>query len=201
MKAANVHQGEKYTIRRKILKLFGASFHVFDASGEVIAFCKQKAFKLREDIRIYTDEDMQTELFSLKARTIMDFSTTYDVTLPGDGGGEALGSLRRKGMASTFVRDSWLVFDADGNEIASIVERGAWLAFARRMVDLVAIISPQKFDVKRPGDDAHIATLRQHFNPAVYRLGVTVHEEDPSLDDLMILASACLIAAIEGRQG
>lgn len=198
MKAANVQPGEKYTIRRKILKLFGASFHVFDESGEVIAFCKQKAFKLREDIRIYTGEDMTTELFSLKARTIMDFSTTYDVALPD---GEALGSLRRKGMASTFVRDSWLVFDAAGNEIASIIEQNAWLAFARRMVEWVALFSPQKFEVRRPADDAHVATFRQHFNPAVYRLGVTVHEEDPELDDLVILASACLIAAIEGRQG
>ncbi len=40
-----------YRLRRKVLKLFGASFHVYDGE-RVVAFCSQKAFKLREDIRL-----------------------------------------------------------------------------------------------------------------------------------------------------
>lgn len=198
MKAANVQAGEKYTIRRKIFQLAGASFHVFDESGEVIAYCKQKAFKLREDIRLYTGEDMQEELFRLSARSIMDFSTTYDVLLPS---GEALGSLRRKGMASTFMRDSWLIFDAEGREMAYLREQNAWLAFFRRLNDWVSFFSPQTFAMTRAADEAHIATFRQHFNPGVFRLGVRMEMDDPQFDDLVVLAAACLIAAIEGRQG
>lgn len=54
--AFNIQPGEAYTIRRKVLKLFGAAFHIYNPAGAVVGFCKQKAFKLKEDIRVYTDE-------------------------------------------------------------------------------------------------------------------------------------------------
>lgn len=196
--AAGARAGEAFTIRRKVMQLAGASFHVYDASGGLVAYCKQKAFKLREDIRLFTDESMATPLLSMKARTIMDFSTTYDVLLPS---GDSLGSLRRKGITSSLVQDHWLVFDAAGNQVAEIKERGAWLSFFRRVNDLVAALSPQTFDLTRAGTGENIASFRQHFNLLVSRMGVTIHQADDHLDDLLILASACLIAAIEGRQG
>jgi hypothetical protein len=34
----------------------------------------------------------------------------------------------------------------------------------------------------------------------VYRLGISPIREDEHLDDLLILAAGCLIAAMEGRQ-
>ncbi|MFN0134159.1 MAG: hypothetical protein ACKVW3_16715 [Phycisphaerales bacterium] len=194
--AFNAQPGEQYTIRRKVLKLFGASFHVFAPDGSVVAFCKQKAFKLREDIRLYTDESCTTELLVIKARQVIDFSATYDVTLPT---GQVLASLRRKGMASTFLKDSWLVFDPHGRELATLTERGNFLAFLRRWVDFVSLLSPQTFTLERAGKPS-IAQYRTHFNLFVYRLGVSILADDPEIDDLVILACGCLIAAVEGRQ-
>jgi len=193
--------GEQYTIRRKIFKIFGASFHVLDAEGNPTAFCHQKALRLREDIRLYTDESKSEELLTLRARTIMDFSTTYDIALAS---GEIIASLRRKGMKSTFLRDEWLVFDDGGREIALIRERGGTMAFLRRYVEWVAVFSPQTFEVFRwsgePTPGAHLATFRQHFNLFIYRLGIAVHQDDELLDDLILIAAGSLIAAIEGRQ-
>jgi len=194
--AFDIHPGEAYTIRRKVLKLFGAAFHIYDPQGDLVGYCKQKAFKLREDIRIYSDETCTSEWVIIKARSIIDFSTTYDVSFPG---GEVLGSLRRKGMASTFLRDSWMVFGPDNRHIANITEDGSLLAFARRFVEFVSLISPQSFTLARL-DKTPVARFRQHFNPFVYRLGVTVETEDAELNDLVILAAGCLITAIEGRQ-
>lgn len=197
---------ERFTIRRKVLKLFGASFHVYDPQGEPIAFCKQKAFKLREDIRLYTDDSMSEEFLTLKARQIIDFGVTFDVTLPD---GSSLASLRRKGLKSTMLRDSWIVFGPDltpgveggtgAQQIATIEEDSAGLAFVRRYIDYVSMFFPQKFHVKN-NSGVHIATLRTHFNPFVYRLTVHVHRDDPELDELVLLAAGVLIAAIEGRQ-
>jgi hypothetical protein len=189
--------GEIYTVRRKILKIFGAAFHVYDAQGSVVGFCKQKAFKLKEDIRLFTDESCSTELLRLSARQMIDFGATYDVTTPQ---GDTIGSLRRKGLKSSFVRDEWLVFDESGVEVATIRELGSIAPIARRYMDNIAVFLPQRFEVLRSSDGARIATLRQHFNPFVYRLGVAVHEDDEMLDDLMLLGATCLIAAIEGRQ-
>jgi uncharacterized protein YxjI len=194
--AFNIKPGESYTIRRKVLKFFGAAFHIYNPDGQVVGYCKQKAFKLREDIRIYTGEDCTEELVVIKARSIIDFSTTYDVTL---GDGTSLGSLRRKGLASTFLRDSWMVFDESGKHIADLKEDGSFLAIARRFVEWVALFAPQKFTLART-DGTEIAKFRQHFNLFVYRLGVSVLKDDPEIDDLVILAAGCLITAIEGRQ-
>jgi uncharacterized protein YxjI len=188
---------EQYTIRRKFFKIFGAASHVYDEHGSVIGYCKQKAFKLREDIKLYTGEDMSEMLLSLKTQQIIDFGATYQVTLPD---GTSLGTLRRKGLKSSFVRDEWMIFDAQGKEIARVRETGSNAPLARRYIDYATIILPQRYEVVRNRDQKAIAHLRQHFNPFIFRLGVAITDEDEDMDDLLILGASCLIAAIEGRQ-
>jgi hypothetical protein len=39
----------QFTIRRKVLTLLGAKFHIYNAQGDLIGFSRQKAFKLKED--------------------------------------------------------------------------------------------------------------------------------------------------------
>ncbi len=193
----DIRPGEQYTLRRKVFQLVGKSFRILDPNQKVVAFCRQKAFRFKEDLRLYTDESQSTELLRIQARSVIDFSATYDVKLPD---GVSLGSFRRKGLASTFVRDAWRVFDASGKEIAKLEEEGSFVSLLRRYVDFVAFFFPQTF-ILRSDDGREIAHLRQHFNPFVYRLGISVKADDDELDDLMILAAASLIAAIEGRQG
>lgn len=199
--------GETYTIRRKVLTFLGASFHVFDERGSVVGFCRQKAFRLREDLRLFTDETQSKELLRIRARQVIDFSATYDILMGGgdgdglgDGVGETrIGSLRREGLKSSFARDSWVVLNERGSEIARLQEDSLGLGLARRMIPAAAVLAPQKFEL-RTGDGQLLATLRQHFNPFVYRLGVAIHVDHPELDELVILAMGFLIAAIEGRQ-
>ena len=74
-----IYQHDEYTIRRKILTLFGQKFYVYDPSGNMIGFVKQKAFKLKEDIRVFSDESLSREIMVIKARQILDFSASYDV--------------------------------------------------------------------------------------------------------------------------
>src|SRR5690606_32705426 len=145
--------------------------------------CKQKAFKLREDMRFYTDESEANELFSMKARSILDFSTTYDVRLPT---GESLGSLRRKGFKS-MLRDEWAIFapESEGEQqIGRIIEDSAGLAIARRLLGDWGGMLPQRFRIEDAGGRA-IATYRTSFNPFIYKLGVTITEKDERFDDLL----------------
>lgn len=189
--------GERYVLRRKVLTLTGNSFHVYAGDGSLAAFCRQKAFRLKEDIRVYSDEDRQNELLTLRARSIIDFGATYDISLPT---GERVGSIRRKGMKSTFVRDEWRVFDEQDREIARLREGGGW-ALARRWIDWIALLVPQRYELRTIEGDRLVATFRQRFNALVFTLGIEVHEEHEILDDLFVLAIACLLGAIEGRQG
>lgn len=184
----------EYTIRRKILSFLGAKFHIYDQDQNLVGFCKQKAFKLKEDIRIYTDETMSEERITIAARNIIDFSAAYDIVDTRTG--KKLGAYKRKGLSSTFLRDSWIVLDADDNEIGTLKEDSMAKAILRKY--LLGKLMPQSFHL---GDteENHLAEFRTHFNLFVHRMTVTVHEAEP-LSPLMILAGGVLLMVIEGRQ-
>ena len=179
-----------YRLRRKVLKLFGASFHVYDGE-RVVAFCSQKAFKLREDIRLFTDESMQQELLWIQARQVIDFSACYDVIDSAEK--VKVGALRRQGLKSMF-RDSWELLDADDKPIGKLQEDGAGMALLRRFL---TNLIPQTFHLKTPGGADVI--FKQRFNPFVYSLDVNVPAQI-DIDRRLVFAAATLLAAVEGRQ-
>lgn len=94
-----------YTIRRKVLRLIGASFFVDDPSGQVVLFGEQKGFKLKEDLRLFTGEDKTQELVTIKARTMLDFGAAYDVwDTPSGQKLDARESLRQLSPENRLVR-------------------------------------------------------------------------------------------------
>ncbi|MAY73298.1 MAG: hypothetical protein CMJ31_00970 [Phycisphaerae bacterium] len=190
-------RGDRYTLRRKVLTVFGASFQVLDAEGRVIGFCRQKAFEFREDIRIYTDETKSSELLRLWTKQVIDIGARYEVHTPE---GDLVCSLQQSGIKSSFVRDEWKVFDPEDSQIATITERGAVAPFVRRYGGSAAMIFPQRYHLNRGAKGDHIATFRQHFNPLIFKMGVAVHRDDSPLDELSLIGAVALIAAIEGRQ-
>ena len=183
----------QYTVRRKILTLVGAQFHVRTEGERLIAFTQLKAFKLKEDIRVYADEQKRQELLSIQARQIIDFSASYDVQ--DSRTGEKVGALRRKGMKS-ILRDEWVVLDRGDQEIALIQEESMFVALLRRFINLI----PQSFHVKV--GDVIVGRIHQNFNPFVLKLSVDFGEDrGRQVDPRLGLAAAILLAAIEGRQG
>lgn len=184
-----------YTVRRKVFTLFGKAFHLLDESNNVIGYSRQKAFKLKEDIRVFSDEQMMTTLLTIQARNIVDFSATYDVYDPRMGE-RPLGSLRRRGWKS-LVRDEWLLFSSDGAEIGMIREEGG-LALLRRLIAWVDLFSPQRYSLSVA--DGRVASLSTNRNPFVYRLRVSITDELHTVSPQMVLAGAILLAAIEGKQ-
>ena len=188
----------QYLIRAKVLnvKLFGAVYHCYDTAGNLLFYTRQKAFKLREDIRLYTGEDMRTELLTIQARQIMDFSAAYDVVDAQTGA--KVGALRRKGWKS-MLRDEWLVMDTADRELGTIREDEAGLALVRRFIGLAAVFIPQTFTADVGGQA--VAKFQQNANPFGRKLWVDFGlDRDKRLDRRLGLAAAILLAAIEGRQ-
>jgi len=179
---------DEYTIRRKVLKIFGASFHVYH-EDRVVGFSSQKAFRLREDIRVYRDETKVEELLTIRARQVIDFAAAYDIVDPR--AGVKVGAARRKGMRS-ILRDSWELLDADDRPIGQLQEDSMTMAMLRRfLTDLI----PQTFHLE---SEQGQVIFKQRFNPFVYKLDVIA--EGCDLDRRLVLGLAVLIAAIEGRQ-
>jgi hypothetical protein len=184
----------EFTIRRKVFKIFGGAFHIYNADGSLFGYSRQKAFKLKEDIRVYTDESMQTERLRIAARQIIDFSAAYDVYASDTN--QKLGAFKRKGWAS-LIKDSWVVMDANDQPIGQIEEDGMALALLRRVVNLGTFL-PQSFHLSDSNQQT-LAKFRTHFNPFIHRLTVTMLP-GCSLSPQLVLSAGILLVAIEGRQ-
>ncbi len=183
-----------YLIRRKVFKLFGAAFHIYDPQGQLIGFSNQKAFKLKEDIRVYTDETMSKELLFIQARHVIDFSACYDVY--DSTSNQYLGAWQRKGIMS-LIRDNWILFDPQGNQVGEIKEDSLGLALVSRFV---TNLIPQDYSLNYGPQNMPVASYGQCFNPFIFKLKVNVPPNCPLLPQL-VLAGGILLSAIEGRQG
>jgi len=159
------------------------------------SYCELKAFKLKEDIRIYTDEEKTTELISIKARSILDISAGYDVVDAQSG--SSLGSYKRKGLKSLF-KDTYKLLDQEDQEYAELSEDSGLLALIRRFVPFANILIPQIFHL-RGNDGGGSVEYTQKMNPIVQRLTVT-GAQSGGFDPRVVLAGGILLAAIEGKQ-
>ncbi len=70
---------------------------VTDANGRLILYVRPKAFRLRESINVFADEQQSKLMFHMEADRIMDFSAAYRMT---DASGIPVGSVKRQGMRS-----------------------------------------------------------------------------------------------------
>lgn len=187
---------DSYTVKRQLFKLFGAAFTICDPHGTMAFYSTQKAFKLKEDIRLYTDNSLQTEVLTIQARRIIDFGAAYDVVDPV--AGHKVGALKRKGVKSMF-KDEWRIMDEHDTEIGLIKEDSALLAMLRRGIDLAALILPQKYHGEIEGQT--VCQFSQNFNPFVPKITLDFTlDPDHRLDRRLGIAAAVLLCAIEGKQ-
>ncbi len=181
-----------YLFRKKVFKIFGGAFHAYDENGMVILYSKQKAFKLREDFRVYTDERQMDELLTIKTPQILDIGATYNVQDATTG--EHVGAIRRKFLKS-IVKDEWTFLSADGSEIGTLAESSMLAALASRFINLI----PQTYTITS-ADGRVIAEIKQHFNPFVLKYSMSFFAPEVSIDRRLVISAGILLAAIEGRQ-
>jgi hypothetical protein len=188
-------QHPTYLIRKKFFQVFGASFNLYGPSGELLFYSKQKAFRLKEDIRLYSDESATEEVLTIHARSWLDFAAAYDVVDTQTG--EKVGGLKRRGFKS-MVRDEWIFMDAYDNDIGLIQEDSQVMALVRRFVPMGDWV-PQKYVGTIQGQP--VCEFRQHFNPIIQKITLDFSLDTGNLLDRRLgLAAAILLSAIEGRQ-
>jgi uncharacterized protein YxjI len=189
----SIFQFPSYLLQRQVFALTG-KFRFYDPSGNLVMFSEQKMFRLREDIRVYGDENKTQEVLSIQARQILDFSAAYDVV--DTAYNQKVGTLRRKGWSS-MLRDEWQVLDANDNQIGVLFEDSMGMALLRRF--LLGSLLPQNYDITL--GEMRVADLKQNFNLFRYELNLDF-SMDPSqrLDRRLGIAAGILLAAVEGKQ-
>ena len=182
----------QYLLRKQVIAISGR-FRIFDPQGNLVLYSEQKAFKLREDIRVYNDENKSSEVLNIQARQIIDFSAAYDVI--DSASGQKVGALRRKGFKS-MLQDEWDVLDVNDQPIALLQEDSMMMALLRRFL---SGLIPQHYNVTMNGQQ--VADLKQNFNPFTYRLNIDFSPDvSNQLDKRLGIAAGILLAAIEGKQ-
>lgn len=188
-----IFQFPNYLLKRQALALTG-KFRFYDPAGRLVMFSEQKMFKLREDIRVFSDETKSQEVLSIKARQIMDFSAAYDVV--DTALNQKVGALRRKGLRS-ILRDEWEVLDANDNAVGKLFEDSIGLAMLRRL--LLGSWLPQNYDITF--GETRVADLKQRFNPFRYEMDLDfTMDAGHLLDRRLGIAAGILLAAVEGKQ-
>jgi uncharacterized protein YxjI len=184
---------QSYLISRKFLQLVGATFRIYEPSGGQVFYSKMKAFKLREDIRLYDSDAMTTELLTITTQQIIDFSAIYDVVDAATH--EKVGALRRKGLKS-MLRDEWIIFNTNSQEIGLIQEDSMLFALIRRFL---TNLIPQKYHISVQGQT--VGAMKQNFNPFTMKINLDLSQNSSGLlDPRLAIAAAVLLCAIEQKQ-
>lgn len=163
--------------------------------GPVVAFAEQKRLTFKEQVTIYSDQSKSQPLFGFKARQVMDFGATYDVTDPG---GNPIG-LFRKAFKASLTRSTWHL---EQPGIGTIVgqERSPGIAILRRVWDFIPIIGEIPvpfifhFDFTLDGRPTFSVEKRWGFRD---RYNVVIHE--PALDRRLVIAMAVALDALQSR--
>jgi uncharacterized protein YxjI len=162
---------------------------------------EQKRFTFKEDIRFYTDDSKQEEILRIKARQRFDPRARYDVT---DAGGEKVGEIQ-KVFGASLLRSTYTLFNAGGDEVATVSERSVPVAVFRRAIGLAPYVGdvadwlpiPYHFDFKR-GDTVIGTHVRQRKFRDTYTTDMTA---DPgrTVDRRLVLAIAVGMDALQAR--
>lgn len=118
------------------IAVLNPQFSVTDAGGKDVAYVKQKAFKLREDISVYTSSAQTKLQYKIKADRWLDFNASYALTRPD---GTDVGRLVRKGARSLW-KAAYELYDENGKQDLLLQEDNAWVRVLDGLVGEIPVL-------------------------------------------------------------
>ena len=188
----------------KILAL-ASQATVTDARGHVVCFTKQKLFKFKEHVEIFTDNTKATLLAEIKTKKVIDWSARYHFT---GATGTDLGSVGRRGWRSIW-RAHYEVFNpGDDNVDYSIREENPASKFFDGLLGGIPVIGmatgylfhPRYAATKTGSDIAMRMTKKAAFFEGKFEIekldqSLTAHQE------LNLVLSYMMMVLLERKRG
>jgi hypothetical protein len=132
---------------------FHNDFTVKDITGATRAYVKQKMFKLKEHVRVFTDESETQLAYDIRADRWLDFNTVFSFHNPD---GINLGKLVRKGWKSIW-KASYELYDENDMQDLLIQEKNPWVKVCDTLLSEIPIVGMltgyffnPSYSVKRP---------------------------------------------------
>lgn len=175
---------------------------VTDATGRLLFYVKQKAFKLKESVTVFADREQTQTVATISADRVMDISGTYRFRDPG---GNGFGAVRRRGLSS-FWKAHYDVLRNDA-ALMSIRENNALIKMLDGIVSqipLIAVLSGYvlhpSYNVSRNGGTP---VLRLKKMPAFWEGRFSIEklgDIEPDEEALAVL-SILMMVLLERRRG
>jgi len=74
----NIWTQNQYRIRKKVVALVG-QYWIENGQGTILGYSRQKFLKIKEDIKVFTDDTMAQELFRISQENLVDSWGTFAV--------------------------------------------------------------------------------------------------------------------------
>jgi hypothetical protein len=112
-------------------------FVATDLRGRTIAYVRQKMFKLKENIQVFSDETKSQINYTIKADRWLDFSAAYAFYDEND---KVFGKIARKGWRSIW-KAKYEIIDEDDNLQYSVSEENGWIKVMDSLLGEIPIIN------------------------------------------------------------
>ncbi len=198
-------QGLQYPLTLSF-KLFALASQatVTDAAGRTILYTKQKMFKFREHVEIWTDQSQGSRLAEIKANKVIDWSARYFST---DASGGEIGSVGRRGWRSMFKAHYEVFNPGDNLPDFSIKEENAWIKVADSVFGEIPILGifsgyvfhPSYLATRSDGNPA----MRMTKQPALFegRFKIEKLGKMTPREELNLFLSYMMLVLLERRRG
>ena len=198
-------QGIQYplTLSFKVLAL-ASQATVTDAAGRTVLYTKQKMFKFREHVEIWTNQSQGTLLAEIKANKVIDWSARYHST---DALGGAIGSVGRRGWRSIWKAHYETFNPGDNSPDFSIQEENAWIKVADALLSDIPIAGmfsgyffhPSYLASRIDGTPA----MRMTKQPAFWegRFQIDKLSEMSAREELNLFLSFMMLVLLERKRG
>jgi len=185
----NIWIQNQYRIRKKVIALTN-QYWIEDWNSRVLGYSRQKLIRIKEDIRVFADESMTTEVFRIQQENIMDAWGTFAVI--DSPTGHVVGKIRRR-ITSNYVWDEFQLLDANGTQFGKIME-SAGRGLARKYVPFGGLV-PEHVGLEINGQ--RICDIKQQFKIVGDIWEVDLSTMPTYLDRRVILASMLMMGMIE----
>lgn len=196
----------KYPLQlsRKILAA-SPQLYVTDADGNPVLYVKQKLFKLKEHVEVFTDNTREKKLCDIKANKVIDWSAAYNFS---NVEGNRFGGVRRKGMRSLW-RAHYEIYPDDDTQSAefTVREESVFIRFMDSVFSGLPIIGIFAGYFTNPsyiitGSNGN-AVMRLKKKPALWEGKFSIEsiaETDPQ-QQIRILVALLMMTLLEQHRG
>ena len=112
-------------------------FKATDSQGKTIAYIKQKMFKLKEDVTVYSDENKSHVNYKINSDRWIDFSAAYSIK---NSNNIEIGKIARKGWKSIWKAE-YEIINKDQKLKYRIKEDNAWVKVLDHLLGEIPILN------------------------------------------------------------